>query len=66
MSDKQKMVVIDDRGRTNLKGLVRDKDRIFQGSVAEDGTVTLVPASLVPTKLVDTLKTQVGAGARPR
>lgn len=55
MEHKEKMVLVDDRKRTSLAGLARDKDKIFQGSVDADGVITLVPATLVPTVAVKPL-----------
>lgn len=63
---KYKMVTLDDRDRTSLAGLARDQDHIYQGTVDPDGVITLVPASLVPTKAVEPLLAQAGMAARPR
>lgn len=60
-----KMVILDKRDRTSLAGLARDQDNIYQGTVDGDGVITLVPASLVPSKAIEPLLVQAGMAARP-
>lgn len=52
---KKSEVTVNSKGQCNLSGVRTQDHRFYLGEEDADGTITLIPASLVPARLAITL-----------
>lgn len=64
---RRKEITVNSKGQCSLSGVRTQDHRFYLGEEDPDGTITLIPAALVPARLAVTLPGSVLAGkAEPR